>query len=269
MMKTKLIPFLLLTLVLSIGATSCGKRQHIYLSKNKAIFTPAGGIRSIKVFSDNHWTLQTSGNHDWFTISPMEGGNEDIITITAGKYNEATDRSAIITIVSENGKVKKDIQIIQRRIDMTDLVNKFWFMYFYERWETDFYGEDIEDSHRTWEYYYGPEYTNWFFYFQEDSTGFLWKAKNNDTIYYAFNYIFYPLEDSLYINFETDSDTVEDYLTIVEELDNDNFVFQNEYKPHRFEKLHMGNATRMEKKMFAKPDRVMKKPHGPIIQLDD
>ena len=109
-----------------------------------------------------------------------------------------------------------------------------------------------------------------FFYFMEDSTGYQWRAKNYDTVYYAFNYLFYPLEDSLYINYETDSSgVVEDYHTIIEQLDNEAFIFQNEYREHRFERLTMANVSAHEKRPFIKPDKVMKKPSGPIIQVEN
>lgn len=268
MTKRNFLPLLLMGLVLSIAATSCGPKQQIFLSKNKVIFAPVGGLRSVKVYSDCSWTIEKTDNQDWFTVSPMEGQNGDIISIRAGEWNEATDRSATITVVSENGKVRKELTINQRRIDMTDLVNKFWFMHFYERWETDYYDQYIEDSYRSWHYLAYPEYDNWFFYFLPDSTGYQWHAKNNDTVYFAFNYIYYPLEDSLYINFETDSaGIVEDYHTIVEELDGETFIFQNEYRQHRFERLTMDNVTAGQKHPFVKPKKVSKKPAGPIIQV--
>lgn len=270
MIKKHLSLFVLIGIVLSLATTSCGKRQHVYLSKNNVIITPAGGLRTITVYSDCHWTVERIGNADWLTVDPMEGGDGDVIHIRAGEYNELQDRSAIIRVVSENGKVKKNITITQRRIDMADIINKVWFMHFYERWETDFYGEFIEDSYRTWRYYAEPEYDNWFFYFMEDSTGYQWRAKNYDTVYYAFNYIFYPLEDSLYINYETDSsEVVEDYHTIIEQLDDEAFIFQNEYREHRFERLTMANVSAHEKRPFVKPDKVMKKPSGPIIQVEN
>lgn len=270
MIKKHLTPILLLSLVLSIVATSCGKKQHIYLSKNQVYFAPVGGVRTVKIYSDCLWTVETSPSANWITVEPKEGDNGDIITISAGEYNVPTDRNAIITIVSENGKTKKDITVTQRRIDMSDITDKVWFMHYYERWDTDFYGEFIEDSYRDRYYYYGPEYDNWFFYFLEDSTGYQWRARNYDTVYFSFNYIFYPLEDSLYINYVTDSSgVVEDYHTIVEQLDAEAFVFQNEYKSHQFERLTMANVTAKQKKAFVKPTKVMKKPKGPIIQVEN
>lgn len=270
MIKKHLTPIILLSIVLSIVSTSCGKKQHIYLSKNHVYFAPVGGLRSVKVYSDCHWTVEKSASADWFTVEPMEGNDGDILSIRAGEYDEQTDRNGIITIVSDNGKAKKEITVTQRRIDMSDITNKVWFMHFYERWETDFYGEYIEDSYRSWNYYYDPGYDNWFFYFLEDSTGYQWKVRNYDTVFFGFNYIFYPLEDSLYINYVMDSTgVVEDYHTIVEQLDIETFIFQNEYREHRFERLTMANVSPHKQKPFVRPTKVMKKPEGPIIQVEN
>ena len=270
MKKSNFVLFLLLGLVLCIGATSCRKKQQVYLSKNTVIFAPEGGQRSVKVYADCNWTVEKTDQQDWFTISPMSGTNDNVISIRAGEWSAASDRSAIVQVVSENGKVKRELTITQRRIEITDLIEKVWFMHFYERWETDYYDQYIDDSYRNWHYWYGPEYDNWFFYFLEDSTGYQWHAKNNDTVYFAFNYVFYPLEDSLYINFETDSvGLVEDYHTIVEELDGETFVFQNEYRQHRFERLTLDNVTLQQKHPFVKPKKVSKKHPGPIIQVEN
>ena len=109
MIKKHLNLIVLLGLALTLVMSSCGKKQHIYLSKNSVIITPAGGLRTIKVYSDCTWTVERIGHADWFTVDPMEGGDGDIISIRAGEYNEVEDRSATIRVVSENGKVKKNI----------------------------------------------------------------------------------------------------------------------------------------------------------------
>lgn len=271
MKKKSLYLFLLLGLTLCLGATSCCKKQHLYLSKNYAFFAPVGGLRSIRVSSDNHWTVQIADHPEWLSVSPMEGNDGDVLSIRAEEYKELSERSALITVTSENGKVKKTIRVTQRPIEIADLTNKWWFMHFYERWETDFYNDSIEDSYRSWTYWAEPEYDNWFFYFLDDSTGYeFWAKKHSqDTVVFTFNYVYYPLEDSLYINYETDSaDVVEDYLTIVEQLDEESFIFRNEWAEHRFERLTMANVT-AKKHPFVKPKKITKKPAGPLIQVDN
>lgn len=267
-MKKNLFPILLLAMVFCLGTTACHKKQHLYLSKNYAIFAPVGGLRSIRVMSDNHWSLQLSDNTGWLAVSPMEGNDGDILTIQAGEYLEETERNAVITVVSENGKVKKNIRVAQRPINIAKVTNRWWFLHYYERWETDYYNDSIEDSHRDWTYWVGPQFDNWFFYFREDSTGLQWHTKNNDTVAYLFHYVYYPLEDSLYICFETDSAGVEDYLAEVERLDDDKFIFQDEWAPHRFERLTLDDVT-AAKHPLTLPKKVMKKPAGPLIQVDN
>lgn len=270
MIKKHLTLLVMLGMALSLVITSCRPKQHVYLSKKNVIFAPVGGVRTVKVYADCKWTAELVTGGNWCNVEPMEGDLDGTLTIRVGEYNETEDRNAIIRIISENGKIKKDITVTQRRITMEDIINKVWFLHFYERWDTDYYGEFIEDSYRTWHYYAEPEYDNWFFYFLEDSTGYQWRAKNHDTVYYAFSYVYYPLEDSLYINYVTDStDVVEDYLAIVEKLDDEEFIFQNEYKSHQFERLTMANVSPNKKTPFVKPAKVMKKPKGPIIQVEN
>jgi hypothetical protein len=110
-------------------------------------------------------------------------------------------------------------------------------------------------------------FDNWFFYFRDDSTGYQIHTKNEDTIMYAYQYIYYPEGDSLYINFETDS-VVEDYHATIHELNSENFVFSDEYRSHHFEKLYMAKIYENRGVIHVNPKKVMKKERGPLIPID-
>ena len=90
-----------------------------------------------------------------------------------------------------------------------------------------------------------------------------------DTIYHPFEYIYYPLGDSLLISFETVSDTlVEDYHATINQLDDEYFNFTNEYLWHRYEQLDMVNLSDKRGMFNIRPEKVFKKQgRGALIEL--
>lgn len=269
-MKRKNIFTAMSLLALALAFISCNKNQRIDLAKQNLVFSPEGGVEMISVSADCDWTIELEGEHDWYTLSQTSGTRDAILLVNAEKSKSFQDRHGKFTVVSADGKVKKTVLINQTRYEINDIVGKAWFLRFYERWNTDFYDEYIEDSYRQWTYYTNQEYVNWYLYFVNDSIGYQIRTKDGDTIYYPYEYIYYPDGDSLYINFETITDTVEDYHCNIYQLDDEMFVFSNEYRRHYFEKLYNYNVTATKACLNPNPDpkKVMAKPRGPMVQIE-
>lgn len=261
----------MLILTLMVCSTSCGKRQHITVSKENLSYASQGGKDFFQIKADCDWTIEKNSSQDWYSINPTSGSNDAIVEITISPNDSHNDRSDMLTVISTNGRTKVRIPIIQTNIDINKIINKVWFTWFYERWNTDFYNNYIEESYRTWRYYAEPEYENWFFYFMNDGTGYQIRTHRNDTIYYAYNYNYFPDGDSLYINFNTTSDSIsEDYHAIIYELNRERFVFLNEYRPHQFEKINTANVSTNNREEFKiNPKKVALKPKGALIQVND
>lgn len=269
-MKRSIVCITALMLTVLIGSTSCGKRQHIKPSKETLTFSSQGGKDFIKIEADCDWTIEKDLSHDWYTISQTEGSMDALITINVNPNDSHVDRNDILTLVSANGKTKSKISIVQTNIDINQIIRKVWFTRFYERWNTDFYGQYINESYRSWTYYAEPQYENWFFYFLNDGTGYEIRAHNYDTVYYPYNYQYYPENDSLYISFQLEDDSItEDYRAIIYEVNEERFVFLNEYRAHQFEKINTVNVSTSKSDIKINPKKVKPKPAGPIIQVKD
>lgn len=249
--------------------TSCGnKNVSLSVSKEEMSFTSTGGQEIVRVEADCDWVVEVSENAQWIHVNPLNGSKTGIIAVTVDANKNTEERSSTINVVSENRKVKKMIRVNQEKVEITQIHNKLWFLYFYERWATDYKDDYIEDSYEHWNYYIDESYDNWFMYFMEDNKGYQAHTKNGDTVYYAYDYVYYPLGDSLYINFQVDTNVVEDYHATIRLLTEDRFEFSDEFTPHRFEKLYLANLSDKRGLFNINPAKVMKKEHGPLIQVE-
>lgn len=233
-------------------------------------FNSFGGTDIFRIVADCNWSIETDNTQEWLTIDPLAGGKDTTnVVVTASPNENNYDRNTRFTIVSEKGKIRKEIGVVQEKIDIDYLHNKIWFLRDYERWDCDFYNTVIPESYRSWTFYsdYGNE--NWFFYFLEDSTSYEIRIKEDDTLFYYFDYQYYPNGDSLYINFQTVDSTVEDYHASIQELNNERFTFSDEWGWHEFEKLYLVNVSRDKRsELKINPKKIAKRPAGPLIELN-
>ena len=253
-----------------LGLSSCQKHQRLELSNQNLVFSPMGGMDMISISSDCDWTIVLNDDANWYSLSQTSGVNDAILVVQVEEQQKPYDRNASFTISTNNGKKEKTVTITQTRYDIDNLTGRVWFLRFYERWNTDFYDQYIPDSYRSRTYYTNNEFDNWFLYFTNDSIGYQIHTKEGDTVYYAYDYIYYPEGDSLYINYETVTDTVEDYHCHIYQLDNELFVFSNEYRRHHFEKLTNYNMSDTKIRLNPHPDpkQIRIKPRGPMIQIE-
>ena len=263
--KTILIGVLLLTLLVSF--TSCRKKQSINLSKEQLVFTYSGGDDVFQVEANCEWNV--TGMPDWITVNPTSGENNGNVAVNVSRNETAVDRSAMLTVSSANEKAKKNISVTQTPVDISAITNKVWFTRLEERWNSDYYDVVIPESYRSWIFYADEGFEQWFFYFFEDQTGYEIHVYDNDTIYYPYQFQYEPDYDSLFIRFEALSDTiVEDYHTVIQQLDNEYLVFHHAYRPHQFEKVTLVNVTGDSKKPFRiNPKKIQQKPRGPFIPV--
>lgn len=268
-MKKQHLWILLILLGLVILTPSCRKKQHVQVSAESLTFSYAGGNDVFQIEADCDWTIEKESGFDWLSFTPTQGTNNATISVIVEPNNSSVDRSTSLKVVSANGKVKRVVLVNQNKVDISILSNKYWFLHYYERWATDYYNQLVPETYNDWNYYLNPGYENWFFYFFNDSTGYQLHTKDYDTIIYPYDYIFYPDGDSLYINFETLSDTVvEDYHVTIRQLTGQNLVLFDEYRWHQFEKLALANVSRDRGTIHINPKKIKQKPHGPLIPVD-
>ena len=266
-MKKHLFWIGMATILLLFVASSCRKKQHLLVSKSSIAFEYAGGSASFDIEADCSWTIEASAS--WFTVSQTSGSNSATITVSAPANPSSTWLSGTLTVISSNKKITQTVNVAQAR-DIAILINKVWFTTFYERWNTNYYNDSLPDSYRYWQYNSNPGSENWFWYFLEDAVSYQIHTKDYDTVYYPFEYTYYPDGDSIYINYVTVDETIEDYHATFKRLDNQYFILVNEYRPHQFERITSANVTGGSKSEFRiNPKKVKNKPAGPLITISE
>lgn len=267
-MKRQTAGFLTLFIVIAFTFSACCNRQHLEVSKSAITFSYAGGNDFFNVEADCDWTVEVDGSQSWLTVNPTEGSNNASVAVNARQNNGTHDRSTTLTVVSENGKVRRNVVVNQARVDISPVIGKVWFLRFYERWDSDYWNNVIPESYRSWTYYSDIEFENWYFYFYDDHTGYQVHTQQGDTIYHPYEYQYYPDGDSLYIAFENINSTQEDYHAIIHELTQSNFSFSDAYDWHEFEKLNLVNvSTSKRKALQVNKKKIAPKPSGPLIQV--
>ena len=276
-MKKQALGMVIILFTFSVLATSCGKKHHLEIQKDRIAFNYLGGTDVFSVKADCSWNIQYDGETGWFTLSQEEGEQgSTVIEVNAERNTSGHDREAWLTVRSSDGKVKKDIPVVQNWVDISLIEQKLWFLRYYTRWDKDYYNHLIPESWHEYYYYTEEDMHNWYLYFADDTIGYQVHIYpkdtegKRDTIYHPFEYLYFPVGDSLIISFETVSDSLtEDYHATINELNNEYFNFTNEYLWHRFERLDMVNLSNERAKLNIRPEKVVKKAgKGPLIDID-
>lgn len=85
--------------MLSVGLSSCGSDSDpdsVSVSMPSVNFDENGGSQSIQVMSNTKWTV--SGNPGWLTVSPMQGSNNGVFSLTATANTEKSSRNCVLYI---------------------------------------------------------------------------------------------------------------------------------------------------------------------------
>ena len=257
-----------LLFALAVLSVSCGKKQHIVISKASLTYTYSGGIDVFRVEADCNWEI--TGMPDWVSVNPTSGSGNGNVAVRVQRNTSSQDRNTLLYVVSDNGRTKKGIQVFQVLADINVILRKVWFTVTDERWDTDYLDNVIPESYRSYRFYSNEGFENWFFYFYDDHSGVQVYTHDGDTKYYPYTFTIYPDVDSLDISFEVvgASTIMEDYHTIVHQLDNEFFSFSHAYRPHQFELVTTANVTGDQKKdLKINPKKVQAKPKGPLIPV--
>ena len=100
----------------SVGLSSCSSSNDpdaVSVSMPSVNFGDSGGSQSIQVVSNTNWTV--SGIPGWLTVSPMQGSNNGVFSLTATANTDKNSRNCVLYInagsastmvsVNQSGKV--------------------------------------------------------------------------------------------------------------------------------------------------------------------
>jgi hypothetical protein len=215
------------------------KKEIIELSNYDLWFSKEAETKTIEVESNCKWTVSIDDGADWYTVTPLSGVNHNNLTISVQSYEGSDFRNSSFTITSEHGLYTAKVYLSQNQLEFDEIINMVFGVSKVEYWNTDYFGQVIEDSYRHKEYNPYDTTMGYLMYFLEDGIGVQRDHHKDSVVYYAFTYDYDVISRNLHIEFETVSDTVEDYDASVLTASEEQFRFVHEYKPNWWERAEM------------------------------
>lgn len=252
-MKTKHLFFSLSILTL-LCISGCTKDYSVLVSSQDLRFGLSSESQTIIVNANCKWTVTKNDDADWYTISPMSGRAKDsIITVTVKDYSDGDFRGSWFTVSSPGGHVYRRVFVSQNKIDFYGMINKVYGVMRREKWNTDFYGQIIEDSYEDKVYDPFDTTRGYLMYFLEDGTG-LQRDHHTDTVaWYSFDYLFDADSSILHIKFHLMDGGIEPYDPEVLCASDSLYRIFHEYAKQSFERVDMrkiGTITTEEKTLL-------------------
>lgn len=240
-MKTKfsvVLPAMMMVAAMSL--TGCVKNYEMRVSSQDMRFGLEAETQTIILHSNCKWTIDKKDAADWYTISPMSGkATDSIITVSVNAYPDGDYRGTSFVINSPGGHVHRTVFVAQSKIDFYSMINKVFGVTRLEHWNTDYYGQIIEDSYKDTMFDPYDTTAGYLMYFLADGQGFQRDRHNDAAVYYAFTYEYNPVDQVLHIEFETVGDEPENYDPTVLTASDSLYRFIHEYKPNFWERADM------------------------------
>lgn len=270
MKKRNILLNLALFALASLSLVSC-KKESITLSMHQLWFPSEASVQDITITANCNWTISIDDDADWYTIDPMAGKNDATLHVTVLPLEENNSRSSSFTVTSAKGHMQVQVRVSQNTNEPTELqsiCNMIFGVSSGAHWNTDYYGEIVEDSYIPFEFNPNDTTRGYFFYFLEDGSGVQKDCHADSTVYYLYTYEFDPFNRILRIEFETVSDTVSEVynapvLCATEEV----FRIMHEYKPkywERFDMKKIGTITPQQKAVMKRKAK-KRDGHEPIL----
>ena len=239
-MKRRKLVFALMALML-ICLSGCVEDYSILVSTQDLRFGLEAESQTMIVNANCKWEVIKNDDADWYTVSPMSGRAKDsVVTITVEDYSGGDFRGSSFVISSPGGHIRRTVFVSQNKLDFDGMINKVFGLTKLEHWNTDFFGQIVEDSYETWEFDPYDTTRGQLMYFFEHGQGVQRNRELFDhAIYFPFEYEYDADSSILHIVFHLVNDSLEPYNTEVLCASDSLYRFMHEYKPDFFERADM------------------------------
>ena len=261
---------LAMVVIAVLSLSSCNKKDSVLVSSQDLWYGLEEKSLTIEVTANCEWSVTKNDDADWYTISPMSGKNDGTITVTVQAYPGGDFRGSSFVVTSPGGHIRRTVFVTQNKLDFDGIINKVFGVTELEHWNTDYFGQIIEDSYRHYSYDPYDTTTGYLMYFLEDGQGIQRDRHGEHAVYYYFTYEYTPFNNNLYIEFETIDDSHESYNAQVLCASDSLYRIFHEYKPNFFERVDhrkVGTITPEQKTILKQKAIKRKKPEG-IYQID-
>ena len=195
---------------------------------------------TLDITSNCDWTVIRNDTASWYTITPLEGTKNGSLLVTVTALEDADYRGSTFVISSPGGHVRRTIFVSQNKLDFDGMINKVFGLTKLEHWNTDFFGQIVEDSYETWEFDPYDTTRGQLMYFFEHGQGVQRNRELFDhAIYFPFEYEYDADSSILHIVFHLVNDSLEPYNPEVLCASDSLYRFMHEYKPDFFERADM------------------------------
>lgn len=228
--------FAMTLFAVSFIITGCSK-DSVMVSSQDLWFNLEEGTKTIEVTANCEWSVTKNDDADWYTISPMSGKNDGTVSVTVQAYPTGDFRGSSFVITSPGGHIRRTVFVSQNKLDFDGIINKVFGVTELEHWNTDYYGQIIEDSYRHYTFNPYDTTTGYLMYFMEDGQGIQRDRHGDHAVYYIFTYEYSPVNANLHIEFETiEGSAPESYDAQVLCASDSLYRIFHEYKPNFFER---------------------------------
>ena len=239
MKKRNIILVMALTVVAVATLVGCVKEYTMRVSTQNLWFGLDAGTQKIELTANCEWTIKKNDDADWYSISTMSGKNDATISVTVEALEDGDFRGSSFVILSPGGHVYRTIFVSQNKLDFDGMVNKVFGVMSVEYWNTDYYGQMIEESYKHKVYNPYDTTTGYIMYFLEGGRGVQRDHHSDSVVYYEFAYEYNHIDQILHIEFETVSGAPENYDPQVLTASDSLYRFIHEYKPNWWERADM------------------------------
>lgn len=222
--------------------SGCVKDYSILVSSQDLRFGLQSESQTFIVNANCKWSVTKNDDADWYTVSPMSGkANDSIITVTVKNYSNGDFRGSSFVINSPGGHVYRTVFVSQNKLDFDGLVNKVFGLTCVEHWNTDYYGQIIEDEYDRHDYDPYDTTRGQRMYFFEDGQGIQRRVRERDdsVFYYSFEYAFDSDNNIFHIVFQLEDGSLEPYDPEVLCASDSLYRVFHEYKPNWWERADM------------------------------
>ncbi len=228
-----------LALVAIVVMASCVKEYHITVSNQDLLFSVNEETLNVEVTANCKWTVALRDTATWYTVTPMSGKNDGVISVSVKPMTDTDYRGTTIVVESPGAHIRRTIFISQSKLNFSGVMNKVFGVMTREKWNTDYANQMIEDSYRKYEYNPYDSMVGYWMYFYEGGIG-LQRDHHTDTVaYWVFHYEYKPNLHELFIEFEDIDGAPIDYNVDVLAASDSLFRFMHEYEPHWWERADM------------------------------
>ena len=148
LLKVSLFLFALMSLA------SCNKKEEMTVLVNSLWFPEEACVQELAITANCKWSINIDDGADWYTIDPMSGRNNKVLSITVKALGDAEQRTSSFTITSDKGNVQLKVRVSQNTdepAELRSIENMVFGVATFTHWNVDYFGEVIEETYKRYE----------------------------------------------------------------------------------------------------------------------